>query len=131
MRRLTEDRSYRRSTSPRTARNPNASQATQTPVQRTVAAQPTQITMCSSMIPPNGTSVSDRPNPSLVQGCNTHEQYAAGTAAMRRRLRNCNRAESAKSLIYWSERRDLNSGPPVPQTGALTGLRYAPNGRGL
>src|SRR5712691_1834703 len=30
---------------------------------------------------------------------------------------------------FWSERRDLNSGPPVPQTGALTGLRYAPNGR--
>jgi hypothetical protein len=28
--------------------------------------------------------------------------------------------------ISWSERRDLNSGPPVPQTGALTGLRYAP-----
>jgi hypothetical protein len=26
----------------------------------------------------------------------------------------------------WSERRDLNPGPPVPQTGALTGLRYAP-----
>src|SRR5215467_12171289 len=33
---------------------------------------------------------------------------------------------STKSLILWSERRDLNSGPPVPQTGALTGLRYAP-----
>jgi hypothetical protein len=30
-------------------------------------------------------------------------------------------------LVNWSERRDLNSGPPVPQTGALTGLRYAPN----
>jgi hypothetical protein len=29
--------------------------------------------------------------------------------------------------LGWSERRDLNSGPPVPQTGALTGLRYAPN----
>ena len=29
--------------------------------------------------------------------------------------------------VVWSERRDLNSGPPVPQTGALTGLRYAPN----
>jgi hypothetical protein len=28
--------------------------------------------------------------------------------------------------LWWSERRDLNSGPPVPQTGALTGLRYAP-----
>src|SRR3954469_20130835 len=29
-------------------------------------------------------------------------------------------------LRCWSERRDSNSGPPVPQTGALTGLRYAP-----
>jgi hypothetical protein len=28
--------------------------------------------------------------------------------------------------VRWSERGDLNSGPPVPQTGALTGLRYAP-----
>jgi hypothetical protein len=40
-------------------------------------------------------------------------------------------ASMLKSLIIqyvrWSERRDLNSGPPVPQTGALTGLRYAPN----
>src|SRR6185437_8460158 len=26
----------------------------------------------------------------------------------------------------WSERRDLNSRPPVPQTGALTRLRHAP-----
>ena len=33
---------------------------------------------------------------------------------------------SANIRISWSERRDLNSGPPVPQTGALTGLRYAP-----
>ena len=31
----------------------------------------------------------------------------------------------------WSERRDLNSGPPVPQTGALTGLRYAPTDAGI
>src|SRR5690349_24650760 len=30
------------------------------------------------------------------------------------------------SATCWSERRDLNPGPPVPQTGALTGLRYAP-----
>src|SRR4029079_7822744 len=29
-------------------------------------------------------------------------------------------------VIYWSERGDLNSRPPVPQTGALTRLRYAP-----
>src|SRR5215212_8765916 len=27
---------------------------------------------------------------------------------------------------FWSERRDLNSRPLVPQTSALTGLRYAP-----
>ena len=26
----------------------------------------------------------------------------------------------------WSEREDLNLRPPVPQTGALTRLRYAP-----
>jgi integrase len=31
--------------------------------------------------------------------------------------------------LFWSERRDLNPGPPVPQTGALTGLRYAPTGK--
>src|SRR5690242_10065304 len=30
--------------------------------------------------------------------------------------------------LVWSERGDLNSRPPVPQTGALTGLRYAPSG---
>ena len=30
------------------------------------------------------------------------------------------------SLKRWSERGDLNSRPPVPQTGALTELRYAP-----
>src|SRR5262245_22172980 len=34
--------------------------------------------------------------------------------------------ERAKSWKYWSERGDLNSRPPVPQTGALTRLRYAP-----
>ncbi len=28
--------------------------------------------------------------------------------------------------VHWSERGDLNSRPPVPQTGALTRLRYAP-----
>src|ERR1700679_1946317 len=29
-------------------------------------------------------------------------------------------------LRTWSERRDLNPRPPVPQTGALTRLRHAP-----
>ena len=38
------------------------------------------------------------------------------------------RGEGPTPAAEWSERRDLNSGPPVPQTGALTGLRYAPNG---
>jgi hypothetical protein len=36
---------------------------------------------------------------------------------------------AARCRKKWSERRDLNSGPPVPQTGALTGLRYAPPGQ--
>ena len=31
-----------------------------------------------------------------------------------------------QTLKEWSEREDLNLRPPVPQTGALTGLRYAP-----
>src|SRR5712671_3380819 len=30
------------------------------------------------------------------------------------------------SVLWWSERRDSNSGPLVSQTSALTGLRYAP-----
>jgi hypothetical protein len=42
-----------------------------------------------------------------------------------------NSAERAKvfELLenFWSERRDLNSGPPVPQTGVLTGLRDSAN----
>ena len=41
--------------------------------------------------------------------------------------RNCSK-HRIHLRFGWSERRDLNSGPPVPQTGALTGLRYAPNG---
>ena len=36
-------------------------------------------------------------------------------------------ASTPASMICWSERRDSNSRPPVPQTGALTGLRHAPN----
>ena len=31
-----------------------------------------------------------------------------------------------RSANEWSERRDLNPRPPVPQTGALTRLRHAP-----
>src|SRR6476620_11559498 len=34
--------------------------------------------------------------------------------------------KSTQFREIWSERRDSNSRPPVPQTGALTGLRYAP-----
>src|SRR3954463_16135460 len=39
-------------------------------------------------------------------------------------------ATRKKPYEMWSERRDLNSRPPVPQTGALTGLRYAPTPQG-
>jgi len=39
----------------------------------------------------------------------------------------CDKSElRMNEWLNWSERRDLNPGPPVPQTGALTGLRYAP-----
>ena len=38
----------------------------------------------------------------------------------------CDAADEDDPELRWSERRDLNSRPPVPQTGALTGLRYAP-----
>src|SRR5262245_4393763 len=42
------------------------------------------------------------------------------------RLRRLAATDVAQAAECWSERRDLNPGPPVPQTGALTGLRYAP-----
>jgi hypothetical protein len=32
--------------------------------------------------------------------------------------------------FWWSERWDFNPRPPIPQTGALTGLRYAPKADG-
>jgi hypothetical protein len=35
--------------------------------------------------------------------------------------------QAAELRSYWSGRRDLNSRPPVPQTGALTKLRHVPN----
>jgi hypothetical protein len=45
------------------------------------------------------------------------------------RVRALSPPRSANTEIQrekWSERGDLNSRPPVPQTGALTELRYAP-----
>src|SRR4051794_27936569 len=58
-------------------------------------------------------SRSERP-PDLAQG--TRILAAGGAAPL----------SAGEQRSGWSERRDLNSGPPVPQTGALTGLRYAP-----
>ena len=46
------------------------------------------------------------------------------------RVRALSPSRSANTEIQrvkWSERGDLNSRPPVPQTGALTELRYAPS----
>src|SRR3954454_185684 len=63
-------------------------------------------------------SRSERP-PDLAQGARI---LAAGGAAP---------LSAGEQRSGWSERRDLNSGPPVPQTGALTGLRYAPPRRQL
>ncbi len=49
---------------------------------------------------------------------NTDETKAANQAANR---------IGQKPAKYWSERRDLNPRPLVPQTSALTGLRHAPS----
>jgi hypothetical protein len=54
----------------------------------------------------------------------------------RRRLKARNRTDrlwgwgAAVAGMEWSEREDLNLRPLVPQTSALTGLRYAPTWRG-
>ncbi len=59
-----------------------------------------------------------------VQRCGTKgagvlQRCSAGAAGQLRVL-------AAMCKRHWSERGDLNSRPPVPQTGALTRLRYAP-----
>ena len=50
-------------------------------------------------------------------------QHVRGHSLKQPRRYPCVRAGHLKE---WSEREDLNLRPPVPQTGALTGLRYAP-----
>ena len=56
---------------------------------------------------------------------------AAGTVGCTEQVLGMYSADNLKYLIFrdfleWSEREDLNLRPPVPQTGALTRLRYAP-----
>lgn len=46
--------------------------------------------------------------------------------ARRGAVRNSTVESGWRENPEWSERGDLNSRPPVPQTGALTRLRYAP-----
>lgn len=59
-----------------------------------------------------------------------------GLAPVFRKGRHANGAASAPVMacisqeLEWSERRDLNPRPLVPQTSALTGLRYAPTPKG-
>src|SRR5262245_6834297 len=50
------------------------------------------------------------------------ERYRVG------RLSNHQEVSDLPVVSVWSGRRDLNPRPPVPQTGALTGLRHAPTG---
>ena len=50
---------------------------------------------------------------------------------MRLNAPKCQPAEMGFYLgFYWSGCRDLNSGPSVPQTDALTKLRHSPLGSG-
>jgi hypothetical protein len=75
--------------------------------------------------------------PQLMHGGTTMAKLQATTTAPRGLSNGC--SARGRSLGFkpdftgqeWSERRDSNSGPPVPQTGALTGLRYAPTPQGL
>ena len=63
---------------------------------------------------------------------NQNGRAAASTVLPRRRGVEAAEKSARKmdkfSAGCWSERRDSNPRPPVPQTGALTGLRYAPTG---
>ena len=70
-----------------------------------------------------------RPRAVAVKGGRRHhsKMYPGCLLALSRGT--LGRKFSAKSLISLVGARDLNSGPPVPQTGALTGLRYAPTWR--
>ncbi len=62
--------------------------------------------------------------------CVTRCKKTAFVLTISRKLKIDKQIKAFDLLVnFWSERRDLNSRPPVPQTGALTGLRYAPNGR--
>ena len=58
-----------------------------------------------------------RGNPALFLWLVFAWVFAAKFVAAGRHLSYC---------FNWSEREDLNLRPPVPQTGALTRLRYAP-----
>src|SRR6476646_2749404 len=55
------------------------------------------------------------------------QHHEAALTSLHRLQSGCSlRFVLGETLENWSERRDLNSRPPVPQTGALTELRYAP-----
>src|SRR3954452_3840158 len=56
----------------------------------------------------------------------THRAPAPHRRVTAARRMNSPIAAYAAASLKWSERRDLNSRPPVPQTGALTRLRHAP-----
>jgi hypothetical protein len=61
--------------------------------------------------------------------CGCSLQRRAGEVRRAKLRSRTSIAEKKRTSIAgkkWSERRDSNSRPPVPQTGALTGLRYAP-----
>ena len=76
---------------------------------RALQVEPKVITKINGESPQQGRA--------LYRGCK-----ASRSPALRQKFRD---------LIYgdfWSGRRDLNPRPPVPQTGALTGLRHAPTG---
>jgi hypothetical protein len=69
------------------------------------------------------------PNSQLLQTGVTGKLSFAPKARPTRAMRSVVALWALSFWEKWSERGDLNSRPPVPQTGALTGLRYAPTFR--
>ena len=120
---LSNLRRWRKETAP-------PAQASGCDVAKAAAAHWQKFVVCVQAMP------ADQAAPFLAQAAAFLDEYAwpflAGILPIPFPTAFCGKKPKPKnsrnSRFNWSERRDLNSGPPVPQTGALTGLRYAPIG---
>src|SRR3954462_5663078 len=71
-----------------------------------------------------------RPMPPRASRVCRNEESIGNVKHWAQKCKTAHRSHAVPELRcwkHWSERGDLNSRPPVPQTGALTRLRYAPD----